>query len=122
MGKILDARGDEALDVLSELLGPVGNIAADPEISKMMQTGGGGTMLDLARAMLKNHKTEVIEIMAIDDGKTVEEERGILTALTIPGRLLKLLSVPAVRDLLFGSAETTPPATGSSSASVSGKE
>lgn len=122
MGRILDARGDEALDVLAELLEPVGAIAADPEISKMMQTGGGGTMLDLARAMLKSHKAEVVQIMAIDDGVSPEKERGMLTALTIPGRLLKLLSVPAVRDLLFGSAETTPPATGSSSASASGKE
>lgn len=122
MGKILEARGDEALDVLAELLEPVGAIAADPEISKMMQTGGGGTMLDLARAMLKSHKAEVVQIMAIDDGVSPEKERGMLTALTIPGRLLKLLSVPAVRDLLFGSAETTPPATGSSSASASGKE
>lgn len=122
MGKILEARGDEALDVLAELLEPVGAIAADPEISKMMQTGGGGTMLDLARAMLKSHKAEVVQIMAVDDGVSPEKERGMLTALTIPGRLLKLLSVPAVRDLLFGSAETTPPATGSSSASASGKE
>ena len=122
MGRILDARGDEALDVLAELLEPVGAIAADPEISKMMQTGGGGTMLDLARAMLKSHKAEVVQIMAIDDGVSPEKERGMLTALTIPGRLLKLLSVPAVRDLLFGSAETTPPATGSSSALASGKE
>lgn len=120
MGKILDARGDEALDVLSNLLDPVGKIAADPEISGMMQTGGGGTMLDLAKAMLKNHKAEVVEIMAIDDGKTAEQERRILTALTIPGRLLKLLSVPAVRELLFGSAATGDPATGSSAASGSG--
>lgn len=122
MGKILEARGDEAIDVLNDLLEPVGAIAADPEINKMMQTGGGGTVLDLARAVLKNHKAEVIQIMAIDDGVTPDEERGVLTALTIPGRLLKLLSVPAVRELLFGSAATTPPATGSSAASGSAKE
>jgi hypothetical protein len=120
MGKILDARGEEALDVLSALLDPVGEIAGDAEISAMMQPGGNATLLDLARAMLKNHKTAVIEIMAVDDGKTVEEERGILTAFTIPGRLMKLLSVPAVRDLLFGSGEAVTPATGSSAGSSSG--
>jgi len=122
MGRILDARGDEALDVLAELLGPVGEIAADPEIAGMMKTGGGGTMLDLAKAMLKNHKAAVVEIMAIDDSKTPDEERGIITALTIPGRLMKLLSVPAVSEMLFGSAATNPSGTGSSAASGKGKE
>ena len=120
MGRILDARGDEALDVLSELLGPVGNIAADPEIAEMMRTGGGATMLDLVCAVLKNHKGDVVRIMAIDDGKADAEERQVLTALTIPARLLKLLSVPAVRDLLFGAAAASGSADGSSAASESG--
>lgn len=122
MGRILDARGDEALDVLSDLLGPVGEIASDPEISGMMKTGGGGSMMDLARAVLKNHKAAAIEIMAIDDGKTVDEERGMLSVLTIPARLLKLFSIPAVRDLLFGAAEGKTSASGSSSASGSESE
>lgn len=120
MGRILDARGDEALDVLAELLEPVGEIAADPEISEKMKTGGGGTMLDLAKAMLKNHKDAVVQIMAIDDGKTAEEERGFLTALTIPARLIKIMSMPAVSEMLFGSAATGNPATGSSPESGSG--
>ena len=120
MGRILDARGDEALDVLAELLEPVGEIAADPEISEKMKTGGGGTMLDLAKAMLKNHKDAVVQIMAIDDGKTAEEERGFLTALTIPARLIKIMSMPAVSEMLFGSATTGTPATGSSPKSSSG--
>lgn len=122
MGRILDARGEDALDVLAELLGPVGEIASDPEISGMMKTGGGGSMMDLARAILTSHKTAAIEIMAIDDGKTVEEERKLLSVITIPARLLKLFSIPAVRDLLFGAAEGKTSASGSSSASESENE
>jgi len=120
MGKIIDARGDEALDVLAELLEPVGEIAGDAEISGMMRSGGKATVMELVRAMLKGHKDAVVKIMAIDDGKTVEEERGMISALTIPARLLKILSVPSVKDLLFGSAETSVPANGSSAASGSG--
>lgn len=121
MGRILDARGDEALDVLSDLLEPIGEITADPEISAMMKTGGkGGTVLDLARATLKNHKEAVIRVMAIDDGKTVDEEKTLITVLTIPGRLVRLMTVPAVRELLFGLAETGKPATGSAAESGSG--
>ena len=127
MGRILDARGDEALDVLSDLLEPIREIAADPEISAMMRTSGnggnggnGGKVLDLARATLKNHKEAVIRVMAIDDGKTVDEEKTLITALTIPGRLVRLMTVPAVRELLFGLAETGRLATGSAVESGSG--
>lgn len=120
MGRIVDARGDEALEVLADLLDPVGEIAADPEIAAMMRSGGTATILDLAKATLKNHKDAVIQIMAIDDGKTVDEEKGLITALMIPGRLMRLISVPAVHDLLFGSAETGNPATGSAAKSGSG--
>lgn len=122
MGKILDARGDEAIDVLSALIDPVSAIAADEEIGGMMRGETQATVMQLATAILKRHKAEVIEIMAIDDGVTPDEERGLLTAMTIPVRLMRLISTPAVRELLFGSAETKPSATGSSSASKSAKE
>jgi hypothetical protein len=120
MGRILDARGDEALDVLAELLEPVGNIAKDPEISGKMRTGGGGTILEFIASLLKTHKEDVIAIMALDDGVTVEEERRFVTALTIPGRLIRLIKTPVVHELLFGSAATNDPANGSSAASGSG--
>lgn len=120
MGRILDARGDEALDVLAELLEPVGNIAADPVIQKIMGTGGTGSLLDFCKIALKQHKNEVIEIMAIDDGKTADEERKVLSALTIPARFLNLIQIPAVSELLFGLAETETPATGSAAESSSG--
>lgn len=116
MGRILDARGDEALDVLADLLGPVSEIAQDEKISGMMKTGGGGTMMDLAVAILRDHKSAAVEIMAIDDGKTPDEERGMLSVLTIPARLMALMKIPAVEALLFGAAEAKKSATGSSSA------
>ena len=121
MGKILDARGDEALDVLADLLDPVTEIAQDAEISGMMRDGGKATVAQFAAAVLRKHKAAVIKIMAIDDGKTAEEERGILSAITIPARLLKLLSVPAVKEMLFGAAETSTSADGSSAASENGR-
>lgn len=120
MGKILEARGEEALDILVDLLGPVQEIASDPDISGMMRTGGGGTMLDLVRAMLKNHKGAVIQILAIDDGRTVEEEAGMISPLTLPARLIKIVNTPSVGELLFGSAEPGTPATGSAAKSGGG--
>ena len=122
MGKILDARGDEAIDVLSALIDPVSAIAADEEIGGMMRGETQATVMQLATALLKNHKAEVVQIMAIDDGVAPDEERWLLTTMTIPVRLMRLISTPAVKELLFGSAATKPSATGSSAASMSAKE
>lgn len=121
MGKILDARGEEALDVLADLLDPVTEIATDPEISGMMQTGGSATVAQLAAAVLRRHKSAVMQIMAIDDGKTAEEERGLLSAVTIPARLLRLLSNESVKELFFGAAGTDESADGSLPASAKGR-
>lgn len=119
MGRILEARGDEALDVLAELLDPVTEIAQDKEIAEKLQKGSTASLGSFAREILKRHKSAVFQIMAIDDGKTVEEERTLLSPVTIPLRLIALLNNPAVGELLFGSAATTGE-NGSSAASESG--
>lgn len=119
MGRILDARGDEAIDVLTALLEPFGEIASDKALINMMRTGGGGSMTGFTKALLTDHREAVIEIFAIDDGKTVQEERNTISVVLLPIRLLQLLSAPAVRELLFG-LKTTEPATGSSAESGSG--
>ena len=121
MGKILDARGEEALDVLADLLDPVTEIAQDAEISAMMKSGGKATYSQLIAAILRRHKTAVFQIMAIDDGKTPEEESKLLTAITIPARLMKLMQLPAIKEMLFGAAETSESADGSSAASENGR-
>lgn len=120
MGKILDARGEEALDVLADLLDPVTEIAQDPEISAMMR-GGKATVAQFTVAILKSHKSAVVDIMAIDDGKTAEEERKLLSVATIPLRLMALLKNAAIKEMLFGAAETSESADGSSTASENGR-
>lgn len=121
MGKILDARGDEALDVLADLLDPVTEIAQDPDISGMMKDGGKATVAQFAAAVLRKHKPAVIRIMAVDDGKTVEEESKLLSVATIPLRLMGILNNPAIREMLFGAAEANGSADGSSAASENGR-
>lgn len=121
MGKILDARGDEALDVLADLLDPVTEIAQDADISGMMKEGGKATVAQFAAAVLRKHKPAVIRIMAVDDGKTVEEESKLLSVATIPLRLMGILNNPAIKKMLFGVAETSGSADGSSAASENGR-
>lgn len=122
MGKILDARGEDALDVLADLLDPVTEIAQDEEISGMMREGGKTTTIaQFAAAVLRKHKPAVIRIMAVDDGKTVEDESKFLSVATIPLRLMAILNNPAIKEMLFGAAETSESADGSSAASEKGR-
>lgn len=120
MGRIVDARGEEALDVLADLLEPISAIAGDKEISEI--TRNNGSVGQLCAAILRRHKPEVVQIMAIDDGKTVDEEKSLLSVVTVPARLLALVSIPAVKEMLFSSAETSKDETGSSAASGKGNE
>ena len=121
MGRILDARGEEALDVLADLLDSISEIAGDAEISGMMKAGGKVTVAQLAAAILRRHKNAVVRIMAIDDGKAEDDERGLLSVITIPQRLIALLAIPEIKELFFGAAGGTGSASGSSSASESGR-
>lgn len=120
MGRIIDARGEEAIDVLTELIEPVTSIASDPDISAMMR-GGKASVASFVTAILRTHKSDVIQIFAVDDGVSVEEEKKLMSVLTIPARALKLFSNPEVKEMFFGAAAATESATGSSAASENGR-
>lgn len=120
MGRILDARGDEALDVLAELIVPAQDIISDPVVLQNLQTGG--KKIIAVQKALKDHKDAVTEMLAIDDGVTTDEERKIITVVSLPFRVLAMLGNTEIQQLFFGLAETNKTATGSSAASTSESE
>lgn len=60
--KLSQFKGPEAYDVLAELMEPVGEICADPEIRKTAQEG---SKLKTAKALIKNHGESINKILAI---------------------------------------------------------
>lgn len=123
MGRITDARGDEAFEILDALMAEITPIVTDKEIVGMMQGEGAKNVsrLDFARAVIRKHKDAVTRIIALDDGVSPEEERGMLSALAVPVKLMRLLNDPSVHELFFGSAAAKESGAGSSAASVSGE-
>ena len=123
MGRITDARGDEAYEILDALIGEIDPIIKDPKIVGMMRGEGAKNVsrLDFARTIIRRHKETVTRIIALDDGVTPEEEKGLLSALAVPVKLMRILNDPAVHELLFGSAATGGNGAGSSAASTSGE-
>lgn len=101
MRKLSEIKGEDALDVLADVLDPFVEIANDAEFVNIVRSGKN--KLYIAKYLLKNHKTEVIQILAILDGQDVETYKP--NVVQIPLMLLSLLNDPDL-TVLFTSADT----------------
>jgi len=96
--RLSDIKGERALDVLADLLEPIQEIMADDEAKKLFKGGSEG-MIKASRYLLKNHKKEVIEIMAITELKSVEEYTEQMSVISLPIKLLEILNDPELQSL-----------------------
>lgn len=91
--KLSEYRGEEALDLLADLIEPAGEIFGDAEFVKLIQSDAPKTTI--VKTLLKNHKRSVIEILAAIDGVPAEDYS--CNVLTLP---LKVLEVINDKDLI----------------------
>lgn len=87
MKKLSEYHGEEAIELLGEILEPVSTIMADKQISEMV---GKDSKLKVVQYLLKYHSKQVIEILATLDGKTVDEFDCNL--FTLPMMVLNVLN------------------------------
>lgn len=94
---MFDFKGKEsALDALADIIEPAAAIMADKDIQKM-QKKPGTPVIALLKPAIKNHKKEVIEILArLETEEGVEPDEYIKTVglLTIPKAFFELLQSP----------------------------
>ena len=64
--KLSDIQGDKALDLWAEIIEPVSMILSDESVKTVFKEE---SKLKLAQYIIKNHKKEIVEIMARLDGK-----------------------------------------------------
>lgn len=95
--KLSDYKGEEALDLIVELLDPITKIMSDKQVAEAYQKV---SKLEAIKIAIKNHKTEVIEILAILDGEDPEEYE--VNIFTLPVKILQILNDPELIKL-FGS-------------------
>lgn len=88
--KLSDIKGEDALDVLADLIEPVAKILADGEVQKIYQSGQPKILL--AKHIIKQNKKEVIEILATLEREDPEEYVKKMSVLTLPIALLDLLN------------------------------
>lgn len=93
--KLSEIKGKRAITAFADLIFPVSNIFNDEEI--MMDIKADAPKMLIIQKAMRNHADEILEIMAIIDGKDVETYEPSL--VEIPKMLLDIITDEAVVEL-----------------------
>lgn len=119
--KLSEYKGEKALDVFADLIEPFAAIASDKEV--MNHVRSGKPTIKLIKPLLKNHKREVIEIMAILDGEDPANYSEKVNVFTLPKKLLEILNDPDLKSLFtLQGQKTDETSSGSATESIEAKE
>ena len=92
--KLSEIKGEQAIDVLADILEPAAEIVSDKEVTAHYQAGN---TIKAVKSALKNHKKAVIDILAYTEGEDPETYKP--NALSLPAKLLEILNDPEIMNL-----------------------
>ena len=98
--KLSEYQGEEALDLLADLIEPAGEIMSDKEIGEVFKEN----RFKAIGLAIKNHKKAVIQIMATMDGVPVNEYK--CNVFSLPVKILELLNDPEMIRLFRYQGQT----------------
>lgn len=96
MRKLSDIKGEEAIEVLSEIVEPLFSIFSDAEVQEIVKAKKPYVLA--VKPALKGHKKEVLHIMATLEGKPDAEYAPNL--LELPAMLIDFFNDPEVQTVL----------------------
>lgn len=105
--RLSDYKGEEALDVMADIIEPLANILADEEIQALSKQENT-PVIAMVKPAIKNHKKDLIYILARLDNKSVDEYMKTLNLLTLPKQVLDLVSDPEVQSLFQSQGQMQP--------------
>lgn len=92
--RLSDIQGEKSFDILAELMTPLEGLSKDEELKRMIGNSSG---FSLAKYLLKEHKTEVLEVMAILNETTVDKLE--YNVLTLPKMVIEIITDPVLLEL-----------------------
>lgn len=118
--KLSDFKGEEALDVLADIIEPITYILADEEIQKMQAEENkkreeaiknkkpfhSAPLICYVKPAIKNHKKEIIQILARLQDQTPEEYEATLSLATLPVQVLEFINDPEIQKLFISQSQT----------------
>lgn len=109
--RLSDFKGEEALDVLADIIEPITYILADKDIQKMRKEAAEEKkalpMISYVKPAIKNHKTEIIQILSRLNNQTPEEYEENLSLATLPVHVLELINDPEIQKLFISQSQTS---------------
>lgn len=113
--KLSDIKGERAVDVIVDLIGPINNIAADEsaaDLFRRRKLPDGVSARDFAvqrlsagiPALLKGHRADLIKIMSIIKGESEEQVVETMTPVSLVSDVADLITDDYFR-LFFGFAQ-----------------
>lgn len=125
MRKLSEIKGEEAFDILAELVEPIANIAADKKAAELFGVRNlpeGMTVPEYVAhrlktavpALMRNHKEDIVTVLSALSGVSRDEYFANLTLPTVINDFSDLMTDP-----IFNAFFTTPQSMGKSSGSAS---
>ncbi len=118
--KLSDFKGEEALDVLADIIEPLAVILSDKEIRELGKQKSAP--IKYIKPAIKNHKKELIQVLARLENETVEEYEEHLNLITLPAQLLDLFNDPEVQSLFHSQGKSQLTSIASSSPAMESTE
>ena len=118
--RLSDIKGEQALDVLADIIEPVAKILADENLKKVKEQNV--PIIKVVPYLLKNHKRSIIEILAILDGKTYDEYVQEVSIVALPTRIIELLNDPMLVEVFQSQAQTESTSFGPAMVNTEAKE
>lgn len=93
--KLSDYQGEDALDLLADILDPITDIASDAELKKVISNRKNN--LEIVMYLLKHHKKEILAVLARIDGVAVEDYK--CNVFTLTKSVLEIINDESVAEL-----------------------
>lgn len=87
--KLSEIRGEAALDLLADIIEPAAEIMSDPKIKILYEKKDRAALI---KAVIKDHKRSIIEILAAIDGVPAKDYE--VSIFTLPIKVLELFNDP----------------------------
>ena len=118
--KLSEYKGEQALDMLADLMEPAAAIMADKEIARLAKADV--PKIKIVKTAIKNHKREVVEILAILEGENPDKYSEKINLFTLPAKLLEIFNDPDLMSLFTSQEQKTETSSGSVTESIEASE
>lgn len=109
--RLSEIKGEDALDVVADLIEPIAEIAMDEQF--MTAYRAGKPKLLLIKYVLKAHKHAMLTMLATLERKSVEDYVKEVNLLSLPAQILDIVEDPEVARLFGLQGQTEKPSFGS---------